>query len=289
MTKVPYYPGCTLNTVASSFDRSARECAHTLGFELDELSQWNCCGASFPLTPDNLMGLTAPAKILHNAAKQGDVVTTLCSFCYNVLKRTDKALDDQEKRAIVFDFIEEEYDKKVEVKHFIEIIKEDVGYEKLKEKVVKQLTGMKVSNYYGCMLLRPSDEVGIDDPESPMIFEDFLKSLGCKVIDFPNKIDCCGAHLSVSEEGVVEKMSGTVLRSAQERGAEALVTSCPLCLYNLEKSQAGAAKDDPSYKEMPIFYFTQILGLALGHDIDTLEFDRNGHDPRPFLKERGLI
>ncbi len=287
--KIPYYPGCTLNTVASGFDHSAKQCASALGFELDELSQWNCCGASFPLTPDNLMGLAAPAKVLHNAAKQGDVVTTLCSFCYNVLKRTDKALDDQEKREVVFDFIEEEYQKKVEVKHFIEIIKENVGFDKVKEKVVNKLTGMKVSNYYGCMLLRPSDEVGIDDPESPMIFEELLKSLGCDVIDFPNKINCCGAHLSVSEVDVVEKMSGSILLSAQERGAEVVVTSCPLCLYNLEKGQTGAAKENPSYKVMPILYFTQILGLALGQDVDTLEFDRNSHDPRPFLKEKGLI
>ena len=287
--KIPYYPGCTLKTVASGFDSSARECAVILGFELEELSKWNCCGASFPLTPDNLMGLAAPATVLNNASELGGVVTTLCSFCYNVLKRTDKALEDEEKRDIVYSLIEADTSKKVEVKHFLEIIKEHVGFDQVKEKVVKELKGIKMSAYYGCMLLRPAEEVAIDDPESPAIFEDLLRSLGCTVVSFPEKINCCGSHLAVSEEGIVEKMSGTILISARKRGTEAIVTSCPLCLYNLEKGQKWATKEDSSYKEMPILYFTQVLGMALGQDIGSLEFNKNVFDPIPFFKEKGLF
>ncbi|MFQ5901629.1 MAG: CoB--CoM heterodisulfide reductase iron-sulfur subunit B family protein [Thermodesulfobacteriota bacterium] len=287
--KIPYYPGCTLNTVAKDFDTSAKVSAGALGLELKEMDQWNCCGAVFPLTPDNLMGLAAPAKVLNNAAKEGDVVTTLCSFCFNVLKRTKKALEDQEKRDIVYDMLEEDCRDGVEVLHFIELIKKRVGFDTLKTKVVKDLQGIKLAPYYGCMLLRPYEEAAIDDHESPHIFEDLLSSIGVEPIDFPGKINCCGAHLTVSEEEIVVKMSGRVLISARKRGAEAVVTSCPLCLYNLDRGQKGAVKEDPAYKEIPVLYFTQVLGLALGQEASVLGLDKNVYDPRPLLNEKGII
>ncbi len=126
--KIPYYPGCTLNTIAKGFDTSARQSAVLLGFELKELDQWNCCGATFPLTPDNVMGLTAPTKVLVNAKKEGDTVTTLCSVCYNVLKRTNKVVrDDKEKRSVVNSFIEEEYDGSLNVIHYLEVLRDKKG------------------------------------------------------------------------------------------------------------------------------------------------------------------
>jgi heterodisulfide reductase subunit B len=289
--KIPYYPGCTLNTVAKHFDTSARESALILGFEMEELSQWNCCGASFPLTPDNLMGLTAPTKVLANARKAGDAITTLCSVCYNVLKRTNKVIrDDKDRREVINDFIEEDYDGGLEVIHFLEVLRDRVGFEKVKEAVKRPLTGLKAGAYYGCMLLRPFEDMGIDDCESPSIFEDTLKAMGCEPVEFPNKIECCGSHLAISKdkEEIITRLSGNVMTSAADRGAELIVTSCPLCQYNLENAQEKVASTTPGYAPIPIVYFTQLLGLALGQPEATLGLETNRWDVRPFLKEKGL-
>ncbi len=287
--KVPYYPGCTLNTVAKNFDVSARESAVRLGFELKELEQWNCCGASFPLTPDNIMGLTAPTKVLVNAEKEGDMVATLCSVCYNVLKRTNKVInDDREKRTIINDFIEEEYNGGLDVVHYLEILRDKIGFDKVKKAVKRPMKGLKASAYYGCMLLRPFEDVGIDDPEAPHIFEDLLKALGCEPIDFPNKIECCGAHLAMSNEGVVSRLSGNVMSSAVDMGAEVIVTTCPLCQYNLEKCQKRMKDEGHEDIIKPVLYFTQILGLALGQKEGTLGLDEVICDIRPLLKQKGV-
>jgi heterodisulfide reductase subunit B len=286
---IPYYPGCTLNTVAKNFDTSAREAAKALGLELKELGQWNCCGASFPLTPDNVIGLSAPTKVLVSARKEGDTVTTLCSVCYNVLKRTNKAVnDDRNKRNIINDFIEEEYDGSLQVIHFLELLRDRIGFAKVKNSVKRPLTGIKAAAYYGCMLLRPFEDVGIDDAEAPVIFENLLRSLGCEAVEFPNKIECCGAHLAMGNEDVVVRLSRNVMTSAIESGANLIVTSCPLCQYNLEKSQKRLVQDTPGYSSIPVVYFTQILGLALGQPEDMLGFEKNIWDIRLLLKEKGV-
>ncbi|MEE9614537.1 MAG: CoB--CoM heterodisulfide reductase iron-sulfur subunit B family protein [Thermodesulfobacteriota bacterium] len=287
--KIPYYPGCTLSTTAKPFDTSARAAAVALGFEMEELKQWNCCGAGFPLTPDNIIGLTAPTKVLANARKEGDTVTTLCSVCYNVLKRTNKVVrDDKEKRRIITDFIEEEYDGSLDVLHFFEVLRDKVGFDKVKAAVKRPLTGIKAGAYYGCMLLRPFEDMGIDNCEAPTVFEDLLEAIGCEPVDFPDKIECCGAHMAMGREDIVEKLSGNVMQSAVGRGAEVIVTSCPLCQYNLEKSQPAMAAGTAGYRPVPIVYFTQLLGYALGQDETTLGFESNAMDVRPLLKEKGV-
>ncbi|HXI10723.1 MAG TPA: CoB--CoM heterodisulfide reductase iron-sulfur subunit B family protein [Thermodesulfobacteriota bacterium] len=288
--KIPYYPGCTLNTVAKHFDSSARDAARSIGFEMEELAQWNCCGATFPLTPDNVIGLSAPAKVLSNARKAGDTLTTLCSVCYNVLKRTNKVIrDNKDKRNVINGFIEEEYDGSLNVVHFLEVLRDKVGFSKVKEAVKKPLAGIKASAYYGCMLLRPFEDIGIDNAERPTIFEDFLKALGAEPVEFPNKIECCGAHLAMNNEKVVTRLSGNVMTSAVGAGAELIVTSCPLCQYNLEKSQDKVAAETSGYTGVPVVYFTQLLGLAVGQPVESLGFEKNVTDVMPLLKKKGII
>lgn len=288
--EIPYYPGCTLNTVARDFDLSTRRALKRLGVELKELSQWNCCGAVFPLTPDNIMGLSAPARVLNRAEKEGDKVTTLCSFCYNVLKRTEYRLKrDREGLEIINDFNEGDYKGEVKVLHILEVFKEVVGFERIKERVSRPLKGVRVAPYYGCMLLRPAEEVAIDDHESPTIFEDFLASLGCDVVTYPKRIDCCGAHMAMGREDMVSEMSGRILFSAYEGGAEMIVTSCPLCLYNLERSEESLMKREPGFKALPIVYLSQLLGLSLGEDGNLLFSGKNLYDPRPLLRDKGLL
>lgn len=288
--RIPYYPGCTLSTIAKGFESSAKDAALSIGFELAEMPAWNCCGAAFPLTPDNLIALSAPAKVLSSARKTGDTLTTLCSVCYNVLKRTNNVMkNDREKRAVINSFIEADYDGSLNVTHFLEILRDRVGLEQVKKAVKTPLKGLKAAAYYGCMLLRPFEDMGIDDAEDPVIMENLLAALGAEAIKFPNRIECCGAHLAMTNEDIVVKLSGNVMTSAVKNNAELIVTTCPLCHYNLEKSQSRVASDTPGYAGIPIVYFTQMLGLALGQDVDSLGFDKNMWDARPLLKKKGII
>ncbi|MBI5810669.1 MAG: CoB--CoM heterodisulfide reductase iron-sulfur subunit B family protein [Deltaproteobacteria bacterium] len=290
MMKIPYYPGCTLNTVAKDFDSSAREAALSIGFEMEELNQWNCCGATFPLTPDNVIALCPPAKVLSNAMKSGDTLTTLCSVCYNVLKRTNKVIrDDREKRSVINGFIEEEYDGSLKVMHFLEILRDRIGFANVQEAVKKPLKGIKAGAYYGCMLLRPFEDIGIDNAEAPTVMEDLLKALGAEPVPFPDRIECCGAHLAMGKAGVVTRLSGNVLLSAVKSGAEIIVTTCPLCQYNLETSPAKVAAAEAGFTGVPVVYFTQILGLALGQDAETLGLEKCKGDAIGFLKKKGLL
>jgi heterodisulfide reductase subunit B len=290
--KISYYPGCTLNTYAKGFDTSARESSLILGFELKELDKWNCCGATFPLTPDNIMGLVGPTSVLNNARQEGDTLTTLCSVCYNVLKRTNKAINDNtETRNIINDHIESDYSGDLNIIHYLEVLRDKIGFDKVVAAVKRPLKGIKAGAYYGCALLRPA-EVGIDKAESPTIFEDLLKALGCTPVDFPDKIECCGAHLAMNNEAIVTRLSGNIIRSAKDRGAEIIVSACPLCQYNLEGSQKDPATDgsvsDFGNGGIPVLYFTQLLGLALGQDENTLGLENLLNDIRPLLKKKGV-
>jgi heterodisulfide reductase subunit B len=320
MASLPYYPGCTLNTVAKAFDQSARRSFRILGIELAELAQWNCCGASFPLTPNNVIGLTGPTNVLIQSQKAGGTVSTLCSFCYNTLKRTNLAMkEEQERRAAVNDFLGTAYDGEVRVLHLLEVLRDRLGYAELKKRTTRDLRKLKVAAYYGCTLLRPK-AVAIDDTEAPRIFEDFLRAIGCEAVEFPNKGECCGAHLAMSNEDIVVRLSGAVLASAQVFGAELVTTTCPLCFYNLERSQKAQGSDTllatrseavsdpfqngvrshamreerdqtprPSGATLPLLYFTQLLGLALGVAEDELGLDGNLIDPRTVLRAKGII
>jgi heterodisulfide reductase subunit B len=285
--KIPYYPGCTLKTAAGDLDGPARLAAASIGFEMEELKEWNCCGASYPLTPDNIMGLAAPARVLLNAGRAGDTLMTLCSVCYNVLKRTNRALRlDNEKRGVVNGFMEADYDGGVEVLHYLEVLRDRVGFDRVRASVRRPLKGIKAGAYYGCMLLRPFEDAGVDDAERPTVMEDLLKALGAEPVEFPDRIECCGAHLAMSETGVADRLSGAVMRSAALSGAELMVTSCPLCRYNLEMSRARATGGASGHGAMPVVYFTQALGLALGHDAAVLGL---APDALELFRKKGVV
>jgi len=302
--KVPYYPGCTLHERALDFDVSARESARALGIELEELPIWTCCGAVFPLTTDTVMDILAPVRNLAYASRIGDKVVTLCAFCYNVLKRANKVMrDDPEKREKANLFLRadteareaiesytlEDYDGQVEVLHYIEMLRDLVGFDAIARKVTTKLGGLSVAAYYGCTLLRPKKEMEFDDPEQPTIFEDFLEALGCDVVDFPMKTECCGGFQIVNEPDIAVACSQNVVVSALKRGADIIVTTCPLCRYNLDKQQEEMEKRVQGFQKVPIVYFTQLLGLALGIDEEHLDFSDNYVDPRPVLTEKSLL
>jgi heterodisulfide reductase subunit B len=285
----PYFPGCTLYTKGKSFDEAGKRAGEKLGFTLAELPYWTCCGASFPLAEDYDMALASPTRVLSRARKEGEKVVTLCAVCHNVLKRTNHVMKTNETRRVkVTDFIQEPYEGDLDVIHYLEVLRDDVGFESLKSKVVKPLQGLKVAPFYGCLLLRPKAEMQMDDPDNPRIFEDLLRALGAEPVDFPMKTECCGAFQVVHSDDMATRCSREIIESAKRRGAELLVTACPLCQFNLEDRQAEMAAAEQGFKGLPVLYFTQLLALALGDSSETLDVTKHHTDPRPVLQARGL-
>jgi len=283
--KIPYFPGCTLNTTAKCFDNAVRASAAAVGVELVELPNWNCCGATYPLIIDNTLELAAPAHILVEAHKQGSQVTTACTTCYNVLKRTNHFIRTHpDERDRINTFIEADYTGEVEVVDIVHLLRDQVGFDAVRDKVLKPLAGLKVAAYYGCMVLRPPAEVAYDDPDHPRSLDDLMAALGATAVDYPHKNECCGAYLAVKAPEVTRSMVYTILGSAQRAGAEAMVTNCPLCQFNLDKQQQEMTNSYAGYRPIPVFYFSQLMGLALGLDIADYGWDRHYIDPTPLVK-----
>ena len=281
---VAYFPGCTLSTKATGYDTSGRAVAAALGMPLEELPDWQCCGATFPLATDNSMALVAPTRILTEAEKSGEQMTTLCSVCYHVLRRTQVFLDRQpDVLERINWFTAEPYQGQVHVTHFLELLRDGIGWQRLAEHVVQPLAGLKVAPYYGCLLLRPHEEIGLDDPDQPTIMHDCLRALGCEAVDFPYNVECCGSYLAVNRPELPEKLAGDIVASARQHGAQAIATACPLCQFNLDYSQRNKNDRPTAGDELPIYYFTQLMAVALG--LPKAEWGLDGHyvDPRPLL------
>lgn len=260
---IPYYPGCTLSTKAKNYDRSGRAVAAALGLELEELAEWQCCGATFPLMVDDSMALIAPTRILYQAQESGKRVATLCAICFHVLRRSQALLErDPDMLDRINWFTEQEYHG-VRVVHLLELLRDDLGWEALADRVVRPLAGLRVAPYYGCLLLRPHEEIGLDDPEDPTILHDLVRALGAEPVDFPYNIECCGSYLTVKEPQVPEILSKDIVSSAREHGAQAIATACPLCHFNLDYPQRGT-EAGLTGNEVPILYFTQLMAVALG-------------------------
>ncbi len=286
---IPYFPGCTLSTNAKNYDRSARAVAKTLGLELEELPEWQCCGATFPLMLDDSMALIAPTRILYQAQQAGERVTTLCSICFNVLRRSQALLErDEEMLDRINWFTEQDYEGNVYVAHFLELLRDDLGWEEgpapLAKHVKRPLTGLKAAPYYGCLLLRPYDEIGLDDPENPRILHDLLRALGAEPVDFPYNVECCGSYLMVKDPEVPETLSQEIVTSAGEHGADVVVTVCPLCQFNLDYPQRESAGTRTGSR-IPVVYFTQLMAVALGLPEETWGFEDHYVDPKRLFAE----
>jgi heterodisulfide reductase subunit B len=290
--KLSYYPGCTLKTKAKNLELSALACLDALGIEYEELPRWNCCGAVYSLSDDDLIHMIAPVRDLIRAKEQGsDTVITLCAMCYNTLARANELMkNDEEKRKTINDFMDEEpdYAGEVRVMHFLDFLRDDYGWDKLREKVTAPLNGMKVAPYYGCTLLRPR-EVALDHPDNPTLFADFMQTIGAEIIDFPSANACCGSYQVLGNPDAALKVSYDIVSDAASREADALVLACPLCDYNLGHRQDAMLEKYEDAKEVPIFYFTQLLAVALGVDPEVCHFELNRKSSIELLKTKNLI
>jgi heterodisulfide reductase subunit B len=287
-----YYPGCTLKTRARNLEEPAVASMEALGLKLDEVPRWNCCGAVYSLADDDLMHQVAPVRNLIRVKKQRKTeLVTLCAFCLNTLKRANLLMkQDVAKRDTLNDFIDEgiAYSGEVKVLHLLEVLRDQIGWEALSQKVKLPLHGLKAAPYYGCTLLRPR-EVAIDNVEDPAILREFLHALGASPVDFPESTTCCGSYQVVSSPNDISEYARPILSSALSHGAEALVLTCPLCDYNLGRAQKELLKKGSGFKEMPLIYFTQLLALALGLGPRVCHFELNHGSPESLLKGKNLL
>ena len=254
-----YFPGCTLKTKGKELDIWGRKAAEALGFTLQELPQWQCCGAVYPMAKDEVATRLSSVRALMAAAENGQDLVTLCSACHHVIKRTNYDWNrDADFRMKATNYMKPEvpYDGSTQVLHFLEVIRDEIGFEELKKKVVNPLTGRKIGAFYGCMVLRPGKELAFDDPENPQIIEDFIRALGAEPVKYPYRNECCGAYVALENKSCAETQVDRALNSAIANGCEELITACPLCMYNLV--------ENATQHKLPVRYFTELLAEALG-------------------------
>ena len=253
-----YYPGCTLRTKAKELDRFARASAKALGIELREVPEWQCCGGVYPTPTDAVATRLASVRALMAAREAGTDLVTVCSACYNVIKRVNEDMKNNEEiRNKVNSYMKNDvpYCGEVKVYHYIELLRDVIGYDELAKKVVNPLKGEKVGAYYGCLLLRPGKELMFDDPENPEAIEGLIKALGATPVKYAQRNECCGGYVTLEDKKFAEKRSLIITASASDSGAASLITACPLCMYNLKVNGGG---------ELPVYYFTELLARALG-------------------------
>lgn len=252
-----YYPGCTLKTKAKDLDKYARLCAKELGAELVEIPEWQCCGGAFTTAKDEIATKLSSVRALNDAKEANRPLITVCSACHNVIKQTNAAIQNDAEFALKVNNymqLENPYNGETKVLHYLEMLRDVIGFDKLKEKVKKPLAGKKIAAYYGCLLLRPGKTMAMDNPENPRILEDFIRALGAEPVVYPMRNECCGGYITMDDKELASKKSTAVAVSAKENGADMIITACPLCLYNLKKN---------SKEELPVQYFTEIMAQAL--------------------------
>ena len=256
--KFSYFPGCTLKTKGAQLDTCGRKAAEALGFELCELPEWQCCGAVYPQATDEIATRLSSVRALAAADAAGQELVTLCSACHHVIKRVNGDMkNDLDIRTKVNNYLQLEtpYAGETEVLHYLEVLRDKIGWDAVKAAVKKPLTGRKIGAYYGCLLLRPSREMGFDDPENPTILEDFIRALGAEPVYYALRNECCGGYTTLENRCFAAKQAQKIADNAKHAGAEILITACPLCMYNLSQNTDGS---------VPVRYFTELLAEALG-------------------------
>lgn len=259
--KVSYFPGCTLRTKAKELDLYARKSAELLGVELCEIENWQCCGGVFISASDEIASKLSSVRALVAARDAGQPLVTVCSACHNVIKQTNHAMRtnaDFAAKANLYMAQDKNpstpYKGETEVYHYLELLRDTVSFDKIREAVVKPLTGRKIAAYYGCMLLRPGKVMKFDDAENPKIMEEFIKALGAEPVVYAQRNECCGGYVALEDAELTRKKANAVSGGAAKAGAEEIVTACPLCKYNLVKNGSS----------IPVVYFTELLAEALG-------------------------
>lgn len=281
MRPVAYYPGCTVDGTSREYGESIRAIASTIGLDLKELEDWTCCGASSAHATNDALALALPAHNLEIADKAGLDLLVPCAACFSRLKAAEKALRENKNGG--------SFKGNFHIKHLAEYIWEDIGEKPIKEKVIKPLSSLNPVCYYGCLITRPPGVTGATDPENPESMDNLLLAIGIEVRDWSYKTDCCGAGHSLTLPAVGHKLIQNLLDMALEAGADSIVTACPMCQSNLDSHQKEISMESGKEYRIPIFYFTELMGIAFGNPAAEKWLSRHMVDPRPLLRQKGLL
>jgi heterodisulfide reductase subunit B len=259
-----YFPGCSLLGSAREFDESLRAVARALDIHLQEIPDWNCCGATSAHNLSRTLALALPARILALAEKAGmNEVLVPCSACYSrLITARHELLEDQTLRSQLNELIDMEFKGTARVLNILEALTQ-IFAEPASIKIIKPFA-RKVACYYGCLLVRPPKVVNFDRPEDPRSMDELMKKIGAEPVDWPHKVECCGAGMSISRTDLVCKLSGKIIDSAEKHAAEAIIVACPMCHANLDMRRADIEKYMHRSFSIPVLYITQAIGLALG-------------------------
>lgn len=284
-TKYAYFPGCSAESTARDMHMSSLAVAKKLGVELVEPKGWTCCGATAGHQTDRVLAASlAVANLLKVRDMSMDLVAN-CAACYNRMKQANHDVSESDDvRRRVAEAVGADYDGSVKVRHFVEVLLQDVGLDTIRAAVNAPLGDMKVACYYGCLLVRPPAVTQFDDPENPQSLDRLVEAMGGQALDWPHKTECCGGGLSLSRTDVVVKLTDSILNMAQAAGAECVVVACPMCQVNLDLRQLDIKKKLGHEYDTPILYITQLLGLALGIDPRELGLDKLMVSPERVLQ-----
>jgi len=287
MKKYAYYPGCSLEKIASSYHKSTLETTRVFDIEMQELDDWNCCGATTYFHVDAILAHTLVARNLALAEKEGLDLVAPCSACYKNAFFTNKVIKEDPDLAEHINFALEEddlhLDGELDVFHLIEVFANEVGPEKLKEKVTNPLKGLNIAPYYGCQIVRPRKNG--EEVEDPQYFEELIEATGANATYFPERLRCCGGSLIMTSRVPALNMVRILLQSAEKNGADVIATACPMCQVNLECYQNAVNEEFGTEFHLPILYFTQLIGIALGISPKKLGFGIEMVSAKPIFKK----
>ncbi|MEA4924969.1 MAG: CoB--CoM heterodisulfide reductase iron-sulfur subunit B family protein [Syntrophomonadaceae bacterium] len=284
--KFAYYPGCASDGSGIEYGLSMERTAKILGFELQELEDWNCCGATSGHNTNKLLSLALPARNLAIAEKSGlNMMVAPCAACYSRHRYAEHTVQhDPEMKKKIEAVIDMELQGNSETLSILDVLVNKIGVEAIAAKVKSPLTTMKAASYYGCLLVRPVEHTGFDDPEDPQTMDQIMQALGAEPVEWSHKTECCGAALVTSRPDVGMTMLYRVLKDAKESGAECLVTACPLCMLNLDMRQAAVEKQFGEKFQLPIYYITELLALACGDEPKQVGLEKHFVEAGQFLQ-----
>lgn len=282
--KVSYYPGCSLHSTGLEYGKSTEEVCRILEIELEELSDWNCCGAGSAHCTDETLAIELATRNLSKAEEVGLDLVIPCAACFQRFKVAEKHIRENKEPAI-----DTPYQGKVPVKHLLDFLSEEDFIATIRGKIEKPLTGLKAVCYYGCLITRPPDITDAKKYDNPEAMDDLLNLLGAETYSWSYKTDCCGGSLMLSRPDIVTELSGKLIQKAEEAGADCLVTACPLCQANLDTKQGMMSKNWGRKVRTPIFYFTELLGLALGSPKAESWLKKHIIEPRDLLRSKNLL
>ena len=281
MLKVAYYPGCSGQGTSLEYDTSTRAVCKALDVELMDIPDWSCCGSSPAHTVNPVLSAALSARNLAQVEAMGMTkAATPCPSCLTNLRTASHKMDDPAFRDKVNALLDVPCRNAVDTQSVLQVLAENVDPGLIKSKVVKPLTGIKIACYYGCIMNRPPEVMRFDHHENPMAMDNLMALLGAEVVPFPLKVECCGASYGIPRGDIVARLSGKLLDASRDVGADAIVTACPLCQMNLDLRQGQINDALRENFRIPVFYYTQLLGYALGIDRAELGFEKLCVDPR---------